>query len=333
MPTVSNFRLPNPESAPNKVTIGLCSHRPEMIPYISEWMFGHDAIFLEEPSAMKFDQMLSGEIAVSDYLLPLDVEFPEFSIQMCDLLKALKIEGKAIIQIEPFLEILLDIHNFLSDGHSPGDIKKESIQYPVYLAEKKATGALLNYYKAATSGDFNQTVESVKQFARLDAARFRLRDSLRYQELIRVVKKYPSAFIEAGEMHYPLYQMLRKGLAGIRRVKPVFIYRQAREGLGETGPVYGPGDRLTLIYIYHPDIHRPDIEDLLAARSLIHAKIVVKEEFRHDLDRMPHLGNELYCNRIVNGLSIEDCERLFGIIRGTDTRMANHLIADYLDGR
>jgi len=320
-------------AAQNKVTLGLSSHRPEMIPLVSELMSKHDAIFLEEPSATGFDKMLSGNLAVREYLLPLDVEFAEFSQQMCDLLKTLKTEGKKIFQVEPFLEVLSDIHDFFADGHGPGEIEKDSIQYPVYLAEKRAAAALLTFYQAAAEGDFNETLRAVRRFARADAARFRLRDSLRSQELVRLVTEYPSAYIEAGEMHYPLFHLLLKGLPKTTRVKPIFTYQAA---LGESkgkGHIYGPGDQLTLLYIYHPAIDQPMRETILAARSLIHSKLVTKEELTHDLDLLPHLRNELHCNRLVSRLSLCDCRRLFSLIRRADTQTANRLVVDYLDDK
>ena len=63
----------------------------------------------------------------------------------------------------------------------------------MYLAERNATKALLDYYQIAVTGSFEETVAAVKQFARMDAARFRLRDSLRAQEIISKVGKYPSS--------------------------------------------------------------------------------------------------------------------------------------------
>ena len=72
-----------------KITLGLSVHRPEMIPYMADWMRRHDAIFLEEPPAAGFAQMLTGEFAVNDYLRELDVEYPAFSRNLCYLLKAI----------------------------------------------------------------------------------------------------------------------------------------------------------------------------------------------------------------------------------------------------
>ena len=185
-----------------KITLGLSVHRPEMIPYMADWMRRHGAIFLEEPPAAGFAQMLTGELAVNDYLRELDVEYPAFSRNLCYLLQELKAEGMKIFQIEPFLEILLNIHEYFAEGHRPEELNKSSVQYPVYLAERNATGALLAYYQIVMSGSFEASIEAIKQFARLDAARFRLRDSLRAQALAPLIKEYPSTFIEAGVIHY-----------------------------------------------------------------------------------------------------------------------------------
>jgi hypothetical protein len=146
--------------------------------------------------------MLQGALAVDDYLQELDLEYPAFSREMCYLLRRLRAEGKKIFQVEPFLEILLGIHEFFAKGHRPEELDPKSVQYPVYLAERNATGALLAYYQTVMTGSFEASIEAIKRFARLDAARFRLRDSLRAQALAPLVKKYPSVFVEAGVIHY-----------------------------------------------------------------------------------------------------------------------------------
>ena len=175
-----------------KITLGLSLHRPEMIPFLANWMQRHDAIVLEEPPADGFQQMLQGALAVDDYLQELDVEYPAFSRDMCDLLQKLRAEGKKIFQVEPFLEILLRIHEFFAEGHRPHELDPNSIQYPVYLAERNATRALLAYYQTVMAGSFDDTIGAIIRFARMDAARFSLRDSLRAQEIAAMVKKYSS---------------------------------------------------------------------------------------------------------------------------------------------
>jgi hypothetical protein len=313
-----------------QVTLGLSLHRPEMIPLISNWMLRHEAIFLEEPPDPDFEQMLSGSLAVDDYLSLLDVEYPTFSQQMCKLLRELKAKGKHIFQVEPFWEILLSIHEFFVEGHHPGEIQKDSVQYPVYLAERNATQALLAYYQTVMAGSFDDTIRAIIRFARVDAARFGLRDSLRAQALAPLIKEYPSAFIEAGVIHYPLWRLLRRQVQPYHRVQLIFIADAALHTLGKKGHLFGPGDLLTLMYIFHPTVAQPKREALLAARSLIYSKIAAKEESTEDLNTLPHLRDELACIQIARRLSIDDCRRLFPLVRGAASSDARQIVAEYL---
>ena len=315
-----------------QVTLGLSLHRPEMIPLISNWMLRHEAIFLEEPPDPDFEQMLSGSLSVDGYLSLLDVEYPTFSQQMCKLLRELKAKGKHIFQVEPFWEILLSIHEFFVEGHHPGEIQKDSVQYPVYLAERNATQALLAYYQIVMTGSFEESLEAIKRFARLDAARFRLRDSLRAQALAPLVTKYPSAFIEAGVIHYPLWRLLRRQMPLQNRVRLIFIADGALNTLGLKGHLFGPGDQLTLLYIFHSTFSQPKREALLAARSLIYSKLIAKEEATDDLEALPHLRDELACIQITRGLSIDDCRRLFPLVRGAKSSEARGIVAEYQGG-
>jgi hypothetical protein len=313
-----------------KITLGLSLHRPEMIPFLANWMQRHDAVVLEEPPADGFQQMLQGALAVDDYLQELDVEYPAFSRDMCDLLRKLRAEGKKIFQVEPFLEILLGIHEFFAEGHRPQELDPNSIQYPVYLAERNATKALLAYYQTVMTGSFNETIGTIKQFARMDAARFRLRDSLRAQALAPLVKKYPSAFIEAGVMHYPLWRLLRRQMLLQKQVRLIFIADAALNTLGKKGHLFGPGDQLTLLYIFHPTFAQPKREALLAARSLIYSKLVAKEESTENLNSLPHLRDELVCIQISRRLSTADCRHLFPLVRSATSAEARQIVAEYL---
>ena len=313
-----------------KITLGLSVHRPEMIPFIADCMRQHDAIFLEEPPAAGFEQMLEGALDADDYLRQLDVEYPVFSRDMCYLLRELKAEGKKIFQVEPFLEILLGIHEFFAEGHRPQELHKDSVQYPVYLTERNATGALLTFYQTVMTGSFGKTLEVVKEFARLDAARFRLRDSLRAQALAPLVKKYPSAFIEAGVIHYPLWGLLRRQVSSANRLRLIFLADIALETLGRKGRLYGPGDQLTLLYIFHSSLAQPRREAVLAARSLIYSKLIAKEEATDDLNALPHLRDELACIQIVRRLSLDDCRQLFPLVRSATSAEARQIVAEYL---
>jgi hypothetical protein len=312
-----------------KIVIGLSTHRPEMIPLISESMRRHDAIFLEEPPADGFERMLLGKMSVDQYLRALDIEYPSFSRMLCRLLRDLKAAGKSIFQVEPYVETLLGIHDFFAAGNRPDDIDRESIRYPVYLAEKRATGALLSYYQAAATASFEAVVAALLRFARADAARFRLRDSLRAQELASRLQSCSSAYVEAGEMHFPLWQMLKKSCGEQKRIDLDFLASKAPVVSGARSDYYGPGDKLTLGYIFHPQKKPSAKDELLAARSLIHAKIIEKAENSERAEDFPHLKNELACNRIVRLLSHEDCRRLFRRIRRLNTRQAYQAVTDY----
>jgi hypothetical protein len=315
-----------------KIVLGLSVHRPEMIPFIADWMRRHDAIFLEEPPASGFEQMLDGVRPVDDYLSQLDLEYPVFSRDMCYLLRQLKTEGKKIFQVEPFLEILLGIHEFFAKGHRPIELHKNSVQYPVYMAERNATGALLAYYKTVMTGSFEKTLEALKQFARVDAARFRLRDSLRAQALAPLVKKHPSAYIEAGLIHYPLWRLLRRQVSPPNRLRLIFLADAALKTLEKKGHLFGPGEQLTLLYVFHSTLRQPKHEAVLAARSLIYSKLIAKEELTDDLSALPHLRDELACIQIIRRLSLDDCRRLFPLVRRSGTTQTHQIVAEYLAG-
>jgi len=258
------------------------------------------------------------------------VEYPDFSRRMCRLLRELKAQGKAICQVEPYLEILLGIHDFFAAGNPPGALSKDSIQYPVYLAERNATAALLAYYQTAVTGTFDETVAAVRRFARRDAARFRLRDSLRAQALAGQLPEHESAFVEAGVIHYPLWLQLHRQMAVPGRLQVKFLSDAALKTIGKKGRLYGPGDRLTLLYVFHPNLDWPEFEILLAARSLVYAKLIAKEEITDDLTALPHLCDELACIQTCARLTLADCRRLFARIRRVGTDRARKEVADYL---
>jgi hypothetical protein len=316
-----------------KITVGLSLHRPEMIPWIAERMRQHEAVFLEEPGSPEFQRMLSGGLAIGDYLLPLDVEYPNFSRAMCLLQRELHAEGKVIHQVEPFIETLIHIQEFFAEGGRPDELSPDSLAYHVYRAEKAATGALLAYYQTVVNGSFEDAVDSVIRFARVDAARFRLRDSLRAQELARLIPKYSTSYVEAGLMHYQLWRLLRRLLPSPAQVNPVFLAGPVLQSLAEKGHLYSPGDQLTLLYILHPNISRPGRERLLAAQAMVYSKILEKQESDDDAGAFRHLRDELACIHAVRHLSLDDCRRLFPGLRRASTLDARRTITTLLSER
>jgi hypothetical protein len=312
------------------VTIGFSIHRPELIGIMADLMHRHDVIFLEEPPVNGLQEMLQGDLPIDDYLLNAEVEYPEFSRRMCRLLRELYQNGKKIIQVEPFLENLLAIHTFFSQGHGPKELQPESVCHRVYEAERDATKALLDYYQIVMNGSFEAAIQAIIRFAGADAARFRLRDGMRAEALAAALKKGSSAFIEAGVIHLALYHRLKKRLPESLQLKPAFLARNVLKTFGVRGHLFGPGDQLTLIYVFHPQTHGTFREALLAAHALIYSKLIEKEELSADLERFPHIRNEFACIGTVKLLTLEDCSRLFPLIRRVKTQHAQALVNDYL---
>jgi hypothetical protein len=274
--------------------------------------------------------MIRGELSVEDYLLPIDVEYPAFSRDIGCLLRDLHSQGKKIYQVEPFIESLLTIHEFFAESHKPDDLTKNSIHFYVYRAERAATAALLAYYQTVGAGTFEEALDAIIRFARADAARFRLRDSLRAQALVSLVQEYPSSYIESGLIHYQLWRLLRDRLPPHVQVQPLFLADAALRSMGEKGHLYGPGDQLTLLYIFHPTLSQPEWEKLLAARSMIYSKILEKQESDGEGGTFPHLRDELACIRAVRQLSIDDCRHLFPLIRRASSPEARRLVTAFL---
>ena len=74
--------------------------------------------------------------------MEVDIEFPEFDRLMCNEARKLHQKGKKLLQIEPYLERLLNIHEHFAQGMTPVDVLNMADLKAVYLAEKAATGAL-----------------------------------------------------------------------------------------------------------------------------------------------------------------------------------------------
>ena len=312
------------------VTVHFTIHRPETVFLVAKQMRQHDAIFLEEPPDTLFGRMLAGKMTIDEYIKSQDVEYPAFTRRMCVLLRNIKAEGRHIYQIEPFLEALLNIHDFFSQGHRPEEIEKNSVWHSVYHAERRATAALLKYYQVVMEGSFRKTIGAVKLFAQQDAARFRLRDAMRAKALAPIVQRFSSSYIEAGAIHFALLLFLRQKKIHPKNLRVRFLSRDIFRRFGKKGHLYGPGDLLTLRYIFHPEMQDSNQDDLLAARSIIYSKMIQKTEQIDHLDTFPHIRNERLCIHTVNRLSWDDCQRLFPIIRHVKSADACDLVAEYL---
>jgi hypothetical protein len=311
------------------ITIGFSSHHAEVLPYAQCQMEQHQIIVLEEAPVPNFLDMLNGWLSIDEYIMALDSGFPEFERQMCILLRELHSKGRQIIQVEPYLEILLEIHELLSDGKTPEDVLKAPRLQDVYMAEKRATGALLDYYARSLRSPFDEVVHAVKAFARVDADRLMMREHLRAQAIKPLTSHRVDIYVEAGYIHYPLYRCLRKGLGGGQRIRVVYLLAPVVRRLQGRRRNMGPGDILTLRYALRVGLPE-DLADLLAARSLIYIKLLQKDELIPGDSDAPHSEDEVRVNRVVDTLSLEDCRVLFDQIRLGKRRHAIRVVEEYL---
>ncbi len=311
------------------VTLVLANHRPETIPLARQLMATHDTIFLEEPPNKRFAHMLDGKISIDAYLEDQALEYPEFSRQMAMVLRECHHAGTRLVQVEPFIGLLLSIHDRFANGARPQDLPEGTDIYRVYQAERLATKALIDFYHASGQDHFEDTINAVKRFARADAQRFALRDRMRARAMAALLKQSGKSYIEAGQIHYPLWCELRRRLPADLPIRVHFLMSRAVRELGYRSHLYGPGDLLTLYFRFHPQGRYP-VEDLLAARALIYNKLILKEEIADDSGNYPHTRDELEVGRVSDRLSLDDCRRLYPWVRRASTTESREIVMRYL---
>ena len=311
------------------ITIGFSSHHLEALPYIREHMERHQVIVLEEPPSPHLQAMLDGSISISEYIMEFDSGFPEFDQRMSELLRELHQRGARIIQVEPYLEKLLQIHELFADGKTADEVSREPEFKEVYEAEKRATGALIAYYAQSMEAPFTAVVEGVKDFARADAKRLTLREKLRAKAISSLHKSNETMYVEAGYIHYPLYRYLRHELGDKKKIRVAYLLAPVIKKLQGKRRNMGPGDILTLHYAFHGGL-REELANVLAARSLIYIKLIEKEEIIPGKNETPHAEDEVKVNRLVDRLNLNQCRELFERIRLSKRAEAVKLAQEYV---
>lgn len=297
------------------VTIAFTSHRVETIPFAKKLMERHDAIILEEAPTANFGLMLAKKMSITDYVREEGLEFPEFSRRYYRMLRTLSSRGKEIIQIEPYLERLIRIHELFSAGKEPRHVMADPSLRHVYQTEKNAARALFRYYQTSLKGSFPVLIESVREFAKQDAARFRMRDTMRARAIARAVQPGKTYYVESGGIHVFLVNALRKTARGRFAVLTENVMEpQIRHESGESA-FLAPGDKLTVHYIFQKGADR-EFERLMAARSIVYIMLLEKRELLPSRTlRAPHIRDEIMANNLVSRLDIEACAALFEKIR------------------
>lgn len=301
---------------PLSLTLAFSSHRSETLPLAAALMAEHDIVVVEEPPRPEFDLMLRGELALPEYLLTADYEYPHFSEIACRMLQNLYQQGRRIVPCEPFMERLLRIHDHFGDGGRPEALAADADLWPVYQSERDATGRLLAFYRASAALDFDAMTATAAAFAATDAARFVLRDRLRAAAIAKDLDGVRGrVYVEAGYLHLRLLRELRRRLPEAAGIKPVYLLRQFYRAAGQRSHLYGPGDLLTLGWIFDRPPSGPR-QRLLAARSLVYNQLITKEEQTPEDGGFPDADDDLAVIRYVNRLSLEGCRRLYPTIAG-----------------
>jgi hypothetical protein len=119
-------------------------------------------------------------------------------------------------------------------------------------------------------------------------------------------------------------------MSHLQQVQVMHLADEALKTMGEKGHLYGPGDQLTLLYVFHPNLDKTRREALLAARSIIYSKISEKEEVTDELARFPHIRDELACIQTTRQLGLDDCRRLFPLVRRAKSSDARKVVAQHL---
>jgi hypothetical protein len=311
------------------ITIAFSSHHAETLPFAGREMARHELIVLEEPPSPKFSSMLEGRVSIDEYMLESESAFPAFERHMSELLQGLHSEGKKIVQVEPYLERLMEIHEHFANGIKPEEVMKMPGLSAVYKAEKAATGALIRFYAASVNAPFSRVIETVKSFALEDAKRLTLRAELRARAIANLRYEDRETYVEAGYIHYPLYLFLRRQLGEKQRIRVVYLMQPVLKAIGAKRRNMGSGDVLTLHYALHGAASF-ETADLLAARSLIYIKLIQKEELLPGDSDAPHSEDELLVNGLVERLGYEDCERLYEETRFAKREKALEVVGRYL---
>ncbi len=311
-----------------ELSVGLTPHRLEFLDAALKLMEEHEAVVLEEPPHPDFYRMLKGELEVEDFVAESEAGFPEYSKALYEGLRGLFEKGKAVVQLEPYLERVIEIHERLSEGKTPEDILKDPLLGPVYHHEHETFGRLLEFY-SSMKAPFEVLVERIKAFAFADAKRILYRDELRAEAIRELLERdgYRKVYVEAGYIHWRLVYLLARSKPAGWHLRVYNLILSALKGRGLCGLWPSPGDGLTSYYLYGR--RDPQREDLLAARSIVYIRLIEKNELKPSTDDpFPHLRDELLWRAFVRELDYESCKKLDSRIRLLPTAEARRVAAE-----
>jgi hypothetical protein len=290
-----------------EITLLYTTHRLEMLKFFEKYAEKADVIVLEEPENPAFKQYLKGEIDEDGYLHTVDTEFPKYMKAQLKVLKRLYEKGKEILQVEPYMEKVVEIYRLIERGKLFDALEKDPLLKLVYSVEKQVSRPLVMYYTAVALGDFDKAVFWTVKFAEMDAQRIIIRDELRARKIADLINRGSRILIEAGYIHTPLREMLKK-LSG--NVKIVSALEEAARELGLAYRPH-PGDELTWAFMEDRGLTCRELR-LLGARALAYITLINKEELEPAPDNpYPHLLDQHKATEAVSKMTYEECKERF----------------------
>ena len=307
-----------------RLTLGFTVFRPETAPFAARLMAGHELIILEEPQTPGFEEMLQGKLPIDDYLMLTDFEFPEYAREQCRTLQHLHSLGATILQIHPWMDELVGVHEFFVAGNSPAQIPRGGKAWEVYSREHEWSRKLLAFYTAAGKKDFKGILAAVTEFAKADAEKIRDMDQDRAAAVAKTVAGRSSVYVECGAIHHTMIGLLIKML-GHGRIKAVHLMEEVCKERYGVRRLIPPGDLLTFRYLVRAPEDSAQ-ESLLAARAMIYNRLMEKDENFESAYAHPHMDAEALVLQIISGLDTEQCKDMFDIIRHMGVRESLALV-------
>ena len=299
-----------------EVIVVFVEHRPEYLRELRHIFSKADLIILEEPHTPELEKVVRGLISPREYAESLYTEFPLYMEEQAKLLRELKSRAHLeIVGCEPYLGKLIEIYNIISreDGKTKLEqsLSRDNLLKLVHNVENIVSKRMLEYYNSLLSGDFEEVVNSIVNFARADSYRILIRDIMRATSIRDLLGKYENAHrvvIEAGIIHTALPIILKKVFHIDTKCINLKLLLLKRLGLKI---LPHPGNMLSKIFIHGLPFGR-DFVRLLAARSLVYNMLILKEEHTPTSSiAYPHLVQEYKVLEIVNKLSYDMCRKIY----------------------
>lgn len=298
----------------SKIIIVLTPPRIEFLKHLDEVVFKNKCKFflIETPEIDSFYDYLLGRITVDDFLLDIELEYPEFTKELHILAKKIFDNYKiSVIPVDPYAKISQEV-KIAAFFKKLNEVLRDLLSKYIAILELRISQVLRDYYLAQARKDFDKLVELTVKFAKLDAQRIKFRCELRARKIAELIKSgmlHGLIIIHTYHLHDILVRYLQEKLKDVE-IEVINLQKIVLNKLGISMPTH-PGRELTLRYVYGEKID-PEEERLLGARSVLYVRLIPKHELRPSNEiEYPHTLKDLEILSFVNRLSYDECKSYF----------------------